>query len=149
MTALPTTILPRVSALVRLLGSPVDGERLGACRALERTLASSGATLHDLAERIERGPAPRGVYADEPDTTTTYKSWQPWSERDSVRCSLQIAVSLGGLTTWEREFSKSVLAQITASWTWRPSPKQRQQIEVIVEKSKVRARASQAKAARA
>ena len=50
--------LPRIDRLIRLLSSPVEGERLGAVHALERVLKADGATFHDLAEHIVNAPKP-------------------------------------------------------------------------------------------
>jgi hypothetical protein len=67
MTGLPDTLAPKVARLVRLLGSPVDGESLAAARALDRTLKGAGPDLHDLAAIVERPePAPRIVYQPAP-----------------------------------------------------------------------------------
>lgn len=50
-------VLPAVRRLrgaVLLLGSPYDGEAVGAARAVECALSGAGMTLHDLAALIER-----------------------------------------------------------------------------------------------
>src|SRR5262249_32748561 len=38
------------------MSSPVEGERLGAVNAIERILRASGASFHDLADRLETLP---------------------------------------------------------------------------------------------
>ncbi len=38
--------------LLPLIGSPMDGEALNACRALVKTLAAVGLDLHDMAASI-------------------------------------------------------------------------------------------------
>jgi hypothetical protein len=43
----------RLGTLIRLLASPQDGEALAAARAIVRTLKSTGADIHALAERVE------------------------------------------------------------------------------------------------
>jgi hypothetical protein len=48
----------KLAKLVRLLASPREGEALAAARAIERTLASEGGDIHDLAD-VLTGPAPR------------------------------------------------------------------------------------------
>ena len=53
MNAGRTTPEQKLGALVRLLASDQDGEALGAARAIVRTLKSTGADIHSLAERIE------------------------------------------------------------------------------------------------
>jgi hypothetical protein len=45
----------RCGRLIRLLGSPEDGEALGAARGLGRVLSAGGADFNDLAAEIERG----------------------------------------------------------------------------------------------
>ena len=47
-------VAEKVGKLLRLLSSPIDGEVLGAARALLRTLTSNGLDMHTLAERVER-----------------------------------------------------------------------------------------------
>jgi hypothetical protein len=51
-------LLAKLAKLVRLLASPREGEALAAARAIERTLASEGGDIHDLAD-VLTGPAPR------------------------------------------------------------------------------------------
>jgi hypothetical protein len=46
----------KLAKLIRLLTSPREGEALAAARAIERTLASEGADIHDLADALT-GPA--------------------------------------------------------------------------------------------
>jgi|tagenome__1003787_1003787.scaffolds.fasta_scaffold20016907_2 hypothetical protein len=55
MSALAKIPTSRVAPLVRLLGSPIDAEALGAARAIDRTLKAAGADLHALADHIEHG----------------------------------------------------------------------------------------------
>jgi hypothetical protein len=58
---LAPTARPALAKLLRLLGSPVDGEALGAALALGRTLKRNGCDFHDLADIIEAPPiAPNG-----------------------------------------------------------------------------------------
>ena len=45
----------KVTKLIKMLSSPNDGEVIAAARALQRTLASEGADIHDLAARVEGG----------------------------------------------------------------------------------------------
>jgi hypothetical protein len=52
---------PTLARLIRLLASNVDGEALGAVRALGRTLRACGCDFHDLASIVEAPPiAPNG-----------------------------------------------------------------------------------------
>ena len=46
------TIPEKVRRIIPTLGSPVDGEALGACRAIGRTLGTAGLDFHDLARAI-------------------------------------------------------------------------------------------------
>ena len=49
---MPASIPAKVQRLVPLLGSKSDGEALGACRAIGRTLDAAGLDFHDLARAI-------------------------------------------------------------------------------------------------
>jgi len=49
------TIALRAAALVRMLTSPADGEKLNAVRLLLQLLADTGLDIHALATRIEKG----------------------------------------------------------------------------------------------
>lgn len=51
-----------VKRLVPTLGSPVDGEALGACRAIGRTLKAAGLDFHDLAAAIPTGETVDNVH---------------------------------------------------------------------------------------
>ena len=55
MTAL-STVTPRLSRLLPLLGSDKDGEVVATARAIGRTLASAGTDWHALAAAVERPP---------------------------------------------------------------------------------------------
>ncbi len=46
----------RLCSLVRLLSTPVDGERLGAVRGIDRILKAAGLSFHDLASAIKQSP---------------------------------------------------------------------------------------------
>ena len=48
----PTMLTPRLGKLVVLLGSDRDGEVIGAARAIDRVLKSSGRDWHDLAATL-------------------------------------------------------------------------------------------------
>ena len=49
-------LLPKISPLLRMLGSGADGEIVNAVRALLRMLASAGLDIHVLVERLETPP---------------------------------------------------------------------------------------------
>src|SRR5262245_21116421 len=46
----------RLVSLIRLLASPVDGERLGAVYGIERILKAAGLSFHDLATAVAGSP---------------------------------------------------------------------------------------------
>lgn len=50
------TIPPKIRSILPLCGSSTDGEALGACRAIGRTLGTVGLDFHDLAKAIQTGP---------------------------------------------------------------------------------------------
>jgi hypothetical protein len=52
---LESSAATRVGQLIRLLNSDKSGEVLGAARAINRTLESAGADIHDLADIVEHG----------------------------------------------------------------------------------------------
>ena len=52
----PASIPPNVRSLVTMLASDMDGEALGACRAINRVLKGVGLSFHDLAEAIPVQP---------------------------------------------------------------------------------------------
>jgi hypothetical protein len=51
------SIPPKVPALIRLLVTDQDGERMAAVAAIERTLRSAGLDFHALADQLERPAA--------------------------------------------------------------------------------------------
>lgn len=64
----------RISKLVRLLASPVDGEVIATCRALSRVLSDSKSDFHALADVIERHWTPPVVAFNDPG-----KPWQQFA----------------------------------------------------------------------
>jgi hypothetical protein len=80
VTALPRDLRPRLARLIPLLASPVSGEVLAAASALERTLASAGLTLHDLAaaapEPTAGGPARSSADAPAERTARAPADWK-------------------------------------------------------------------------
>jgi hypothetical protein len=57
----------RLCNLIRLLSTPVDGERLGAIYGIERILLAAGLSFHDLASAIRNSSLnvdPKGVAAN-------------------------------------------------------------------------------------
>ncbi len=122
MAAIPAPILPRVGALLRMLGSPIDGEALNAARALGRTLQGAGVDWHALADAVER-PAMVVPDAPEPKPRRGRKPRQPSpgsvelqpARRRRVVDVLGRASARGALSSWEAEFCTSVIATLQGS----------------------------------
>jgi hypothetical protein len=55
MTEKFDTVVPKITPLLRMLTSNVEGEILNAVRALRRCLASNGLDIHALVDRVEIG----------------------------------------------------------------------------------------------
>ena len=117
---LPITITPRIGALVRMLSSPVDGEALNAVRALDRTLAGAGLTMHDLAEAVEQPrkacalrapPAARNHPAPPQAPQGSGLAWA-LDRRITVARTLRQGISSGLLNDWEIRFANDVVGQI-------------------------------------
>ena len=117
MASLPPTILPRVGALLRLLGSDQDGEALGAARALGRTLSASGLDLHALADVVENPPAPM-VFYRQPEPARRPRAPRAASpggieltstRRRQVIDALSRASARDALSAWEAEFCASII----------------------------------------
>ena len=141
MSSLPTSIQPRLGSLLRLLGSPVDGEALGAARAIGRTLQGVGCDLHDLADTVEHPPTPTIVYRDRHEAQPQWRDyaythrpgssieWPPERKREA-RENLQRGLRRGLLTTWEEGFAYSIMPSLYDVFGRRLSDKQ----AVIVER---------------
>jgi hypothetical protein len=112
MTAL--AIPPKIALLIPLLGSDVDGEVLGAARAIGRTLGAAGQDFHDLARAI--GP----LTTTDQDRALAPADW---------RADLHLAVAhINRLTEREQTF----VANLTSSARWRePTGKQQQWLSDI------------------
>ena len=94
----------KIALLIPLLGSDVDGEVVGAARAIERTLKAAGRDWHDLAAQL----APTV-----PSRELTSEDW---------RADLRLAAMRFNYLV-ERE--QSFIASLTESTRWRaPSVKQ-------------------------
>lgn len=73
------TIPAKVRLLVPVLGAPIDGEALGACRAIGRTLTSAGLDFHDLAAALPIRPMSPSLGDERTATASpTHTDWQ-WS----------------------------------------------------------------------
>jgi hypothetical protein len=109
------SVAPKLSKLIRLLASDKDGEVLGTVAAIRRTLERAGLDLHDLAKILGRADA--SPLMGEP------ICWRdiPHSERAAWLARMSTSHLL---TSWERDFAASILAQAKfRSWS-RLSPKQ-------------------------
>ena len=110
------SIPPKITRIMPLMGSPVDGEALGAVRAVGRILEHSGLTYCDLAAAIPQGapshglgdgrfgpvpaykPRRRKIYVFTPGQTAHHRRIAIWL-RDNER---------GRLSQKEREFVANV-----------------------------------------
>jgi hypothetical protein len=127
---LAPTARPALAKLLRLLGLPIDGEALGAARALGRTLKANGCDFHDLAGIVETPPiAPNGGngragfgahYRRDDNVETEI----PWREM-VVTCMRH----LERFTDKERKFVRSM-----NSWRGDPSAKQLGWLETLFER---------------
>ena len=134
-------IASRLGSLLRMLGSPVDGEALAACRAIGRTLQGAGCDLHDLADTVEHPPTPMVIYRDQSAPRPQWRDdaytrrpcssieWPPERKREA-RETLQRGLRRGLLTTWEEGFAYSIMPALYDLCGRRLSDKQ----AVIVER---------------
>lgn len=103
----------RLSKLVPLLGSPVDGEALGAARAIDRALKAGKLDWHDMAADCERGwTVPGAVIGQQ---SAPLKEWQSIA-RD---CLFQGG---GILNSSEADFLRNIAARHNEpsekQWRW-------------------------------
>jgi hypothetical protein len=120
MSAL-TPIAPKIAPLVRMLGSPVDGEALAACRAIGRTLDTAGMDFHDLAEVVERAALP--LVVDRPrQEASPAPELKPWQIL-AMNC---IRLGTGGLKPAELDFLRGMV-----HWPGEPSEKQTRWLDAI------------------
>jgi hypothetical protein len=115
-----SSAIPKIDRLVRLLSSPVDGERLGAVHALERVLKAAGASFHDLADRIVNVPQAGRQSRQEPPPRD-----ELWPINQALAKRLLDAYQ-GPLTPWGCEFLTSIVG-----WRGGLRPKQRSTLEGI------------------
>jgi hypothetical protein len=112
MTDFPATLAPKVASLLRLLGSPVDGEALAAARALDRTLKGVGRDLHALAAIVERPePPPRIVFREPPPAPVRGSAGWVEEAREKIAWLLEEPAQL---SPWEDEFLRSLRGRFRA-----------------------------------
>lgn len=115
-------IPPKVIKILPLMGSPVDGEALNACRAVGRVLQHSGLTYRDLAQAIpttqayeqpvSMGPTPayrpsrRRVSVFTPAQTTHHRQMALWvRNNERGRLSPREREFIVNVSSWRRELS--------------------------------------------
>lgn len=112
MAEIPPTILPRVGALLRLLGSDQDGEALGAARALGRTLSAVGLDMHVLADVVEHPAAlPPARRPRRPKAEQGHINW-PSSYRVHVSTTLKKGLVRFPFNQWERDFITNIIGRL-------------------------------------
>src|SRR5690606_38152799 len=117
----------KLEKLVPILGSPVDGEALGAARAIGRTLEASGATRHDLSAAVRRG-----IEQQDNEPARVWRPCATWQQA-AVQCLRWPEA----LTEWEQNFIRDVSGRMQLS------PKQADVLERIIWKAQTYAEASQ------
>ncbi|WP_152048242.1 hypothetical protein [Aureimonas psammosilenae] len=138
MTTLNAITIAKVAKLLPMLTSDKDGEVIATARAVVRVLAKEGATVHDIAAKLEAQPTERIVYRDrvvyrdvpkaepkkrKPRKAKAPKATPPPSEperdpnndytitsRDITRDGLSV-LEAGGLTANEESFIESIMRQ--------------------------------------
>ena len=108
MTAIEP-IADKLSKLIPLLGSPVDGEALSAVRAIDRTLKSAGSDWHDLASALNSRPG-----ATKTAPTPKPKPPPPPEpiDRAAVMTMARAVAEASRSTDWEREFAASIASRL-------------------------------------
>ena len=115
MTAL-TTIRPKLSKLIPLLGSDKAGEVVATAGAITRALKQAGADWHDLTAVL--------TGTKRPDTIEPLR----WCDLSQPEQAGWLDRMLGSrLSPWEREFCTSINAQFSA----RQRPLSRKQIAIL------------------
>ena len=118
--ALPPAIAPRVGALLRMMASPIDGEALGAARAIDRTLKGAGVDWHALADVVERPVVAVVVERREPAPRRAKRNRAArpgdidldFMRRRSVVEALRRGLAGNRLSGWETEFATSILSRM-------------------------------------
>jgi hypothetical protein len=74
VAAMPVSITPRLRQMLLLLGSDQPGEVAAVVAAISRVLAKSGASWHDLVDRLDR-PRPKSKSATS-DADDDFSDWR-------------------------------------------------------------------------
>jgi hypothetical protein len=91
--------------LIRLLSSPIDGERLGAVNGIERILTSAGLSFHELAAAVLESE----LVVDK--TRTAAISW--------INVGYQILA--GSLKEYERKFVTDMISRFESDSDFEPN----------------------------
>ena len=119
----PAPIPDKVRRIIPTLGSPVDGEALGAARAIGRVLESAGLGFCDLAAAIPAGPRPSRITQPMPAAPrpgsragpippfNLYAFRRAYTPRQEAQHRERVAFCQSRpwkLSPWEREFLENV-----------------------------------------
>lgn len=122
----------KVARLVPLLGSPNDGEALGAARAIGRVLKASGEDWHRLAAELLH-PAPAAIL-DQARRSRRERAPRTAPFSPEVLRLLRTGLALDAFTTWEIGFADTILTA-AGRLGWRPTRKQHDIIARLVSKA--------------
>ena len=134
---IPPAIAPRIGALLRMLGSDVDNEALGAARALRRTLGGAGLDLHALADAVEHpGRATVCEAPAKPQRNRKARTGDvvlDYAQRRVVVEALRRGLAGGRMTPWERTFAGSIVEQLQGQ-RWRLTERQAETLARLLAK---------------
>jgi hypothetical protein len=99
----------RLCNLIRLLSSPVEGEKLAAVYGIERILTAAGLTFHDLAMTVQLSP----LLIDGAGQAAL--SW--------VDAGYKL-LKAGSLTEHEKKFVTDMIERFASNSNFKPSEKQ-------------------------
>ena len=122
----PSLIPMKVRAILPLCGSAIDGEALGACRAVGRVLDAAGLDFRDLAAAI-----PIGESAADPDQSSRRR------EKPCGAARFRGPIPPFNVYSWRRAYTPSQEAQnrrqvaYCQGQRWRLSPRERSFIDNI------------------
>ncbi len=127
MAALPDP--RRLASIIRMFGTPIEGERLSAVAALARVLNSGGATFDDLAAYVAQA-APTSFAPMRPRPPTTWPARYAEVSEAARRAWIEALRKRGGLSAWERGFLDNLAAQAASGRGWI-SPRQVARLDEI------------------